>query len=219
MGRVRTRGACDLRPDGRLHLGSVVTDSAACGPGRPGATPRGRSITVATVYAAAGAAAELLGHIIPAMCLVGLGMAFVVAPLSTAVMFSVGEARSGAATGINNAVTRMAGLISAAAAGSVVALLWPAPGRGQLRPEKRHCRARHGNDGGILRACLPCGRPSSSIGDSGPRNQNAPLRKLTSSAPVRVRTGAIFPRISSSRRPTSSRPAGPRQFPIAPHRA
>ncbi|WP_299693253.1 MFS transporter [uncultured Tateyamaria sp.] len=68
------------------------------------------------------------GHILPAMCLVGLGMAAVAAPLSTAVMGAVDEQQSGTASGVNNAVTRMAGLISVAAAGGLAAALYSAAG-------------------------------------------------------------------------------------------
>ena len=68
------------------------------------------------------------GHILPSMCLVGLGMAAVVAPLSTAVMGAVHEDQSGTASGVNNAVTRMAGLMSVAAVGGLVTALYTAAG-------------------------------------------------------------------------------------------
>lgn len=61
------------------------------------------------------------GAVMPAMCLQGIGMGLVVAPMSTAVMSSVGPNSTGTASGINNAVTRMAGLVAVAAMGSVVA--------------------------------------------------------------------------------------------------
>ncbi len=62
------------------------------------------------------------GAVMPAMTLQGIGMGLVVAPLSTAVMSSVGPNATGTASGINNAVTRMAGLMAVAAMGSVVAI-------------------------------------------------------------------------------------------------
>ncbi|MEO1421939.1 MAG: MFS transporter [Pseudomonadota bacterium] len=61
------------------------------------------------------------GQVMPAMIAMGIGMAFVVAPLSAAVMGSVDEGDSGAASGINNAVSRMAALIAVAALGGLVA--------------------------------------------------------------------------------------------------
>lgn len=75
-------------------------------------------------------AQNLWGHVLPAMCIVGIGMALVVAPLSTAVMGAVREDQSGVASGVNNAVSRMASLISVAAAGGLVSLLYVRAGGG-----------------------------------------------------------------------------------------
>jgi len=64
------------------------------------------------------------GAVIPAMVIMGIGMGMVVAPISTAVMTSVSESHAGAASGINNAVSRMSGLIAVAAMGSVAAFAY-----------------------------------------------------------------------------------------------
>ncbi len=111
-----------------LFSGPVGRLSDRIGPRLPIATG---SLMVASSCLALGVATSVGFHgfwsaVFPAMTLLGLGMALVVSPLSTAIMTSVDDADTGAASGINNAVSRMAGLFAVAALGGVAAFRYEA---------------------------------------------------------------------------------------------
>jgi EmrB/QacA subfamily drug resistance transporter len=68
-----------------------------------------------------GAAANYPTQLLPGILVFGLGLAMTVAPLTATVLASVEAGHSGLASGVNNAVARVAGLIAIAALGAVVA--------------------------------------------------------------------------------------------------
>ena len=62
-----------------------------------------------------------LDGVLPCVVLLGLGLSVTVAPLTSAVLSAAPGEHSGLASGVNNAVSRVAGLIAIALAGAVVA--------------------------------------------------------------------------------------------------
>jgi EmrB/QacA subfamily drug resistance transporter len=68
-----------------------------------------------------GAHVSYLSDVFPAMLLFAVGLAMTVAPLTAAVLAAVEPGRSGVASGVNNALARIASLIAVAAVGAAVA--------------------------------------------------------------------------------------------------
>ncbi len=64
--------------------------------------------------------AAYLADVLPAILVFGLGLAATVAPLTATVLDSVREGRVGIASGVNNGVSRVAGLLAIAVLGAVI---------------------------------------------------------------------------------------------------
>lgn len=85
-------------------------------------------MTVGPLLAAGGLAlllrlgpdADYLTEVLPGVAVFGLGLSATVAPLTAAVLGGVDERHAGVASGVNNAVARVAGLLAVAALGAVV---------------------------------------------------------------------------------------------------
>jgi EmrB/QacA subfamily drug resistance transporter len=86
------------------------------------------SLTAGPIIAAGGltllGASDVAGSfwvsVLPGVCILAFGMTMTVPPLTSTVMSSVGETRAGVASGVNNAVARIAGLLAVTGLGTVL---------------------------------------------------------------------------------------------------
>jgi EmrB/QacA subfamily drug resistance transporter len=98
-----------------------------------GAMMAAGSALVACAYAGMALAApggQFWAHIVPMAALAGTGLGLAVAPLTAAAMQGAGDGEQGAASGINNAVARVAGLVAVVLLGRVAAWTYGPGGPG-----------------------------------------------------------------------------------------
>ncbi len=72
------------------------------------------------LFTRVGARVDYLGAVLPALLVFALGLTMTVAPLTAAVLAGVDSPQAGIASGVNNAIARVAGLLATAAIGAVV---------------------------------------------------------------------------------------------------
>ncbi len=99
---------------------------------------------------------DYVSEVLPALLVFSLGLSLTVAPLTAAVLAGAGKEQSGIASGVNNAIARVAGLLGTAALGAIVAASFSSTLDGRLAGSML---------GGPARAALaqakrlPLGRP------------------------------------------------------------
>jgi len=74
-----------------------------------------------TLFVRLDADVDYVTDLLPALVLFGIGLSMTVAPLTAAVLAGADERNAGIASGVNNAISRVAGLVAVAAVGAVVA--------------------------------------------------------------------------------------------------
>jgi hypothetical protein len=113
-----------------------------------------------------GQSAEYLTEVLPAILVFGLGLAATVAPLTATVLDSVEERRVGIASGVNNGVSRVAGLLAIAVLGAVISAHFGARLDSELgsRPVVGAAAASGGSEGAGAAARAPGAATNASPG-------------------------------------------------------
>ncbi len=85
-----------------------------------------------TLFLGVGTHVHYVRDVLPALLLFSLGLSMTVAPLTAAVLAGVDEQQAGIASGVNNAIARVAGLLAVAAMGAIIAARFAATVDAQL---------------------------------------------------------------------------------------
>ena len=97
---------------------------------------------------------DYLTDLLPAVLVFGLGLSMTVAPLTNTVLGSVPQHNAGVASGANNAISRVAGLLAIAAVGAVVAAQFGSALDDELGgPDRRRRRCARSRSGRCRAAC------------------------------------------------------------------
>jgi EmrB/QacA subfamily drug resistance transporter len=86
-----------------------------------GVGPLIAAVGIALLMWRVGADAEYVPDVLPGLLVFGLGLSMTVAPLTATVLADADDSNAGIASGVNNAIARVASLIAIAAVGAVVA--------------------------------------------------------------------------------------------------
>ena len=78
---------------------------------------------------------DYLTEVLPGILLFALGLSITVAPLTAAILAGAAEESAGVASAVNNAASRIAGLVAVAAVGAIVSARLGAPSFDQATPE------------------------------------------------------------------------------------
>jgi EmrB/QacA subfamily drug resistance transporter len=86
-----------------------------------GVGPLVAAVGMAMLMMRVDADAQYLSDVLPGLLVFGVGLSMTVAPLTSTVLADADDSNAGIASGVNNAIARVAGLVAIAAVGAVVA--------------------------------------------------------------------------------------------------
>lgn len=108
--------------------------------------------------------ADYLTGVLPAALLFGLGLAITVAPLTATVLQAADRRHAGIASGVNNAIARIAGLLAIAAVGAVVSAQFATQIADRLPADRRDPAARaYLHEAAKLPLAVPGGRVAANV--------------------------------------------------------